>query len=775
MGIFRLLLFFFTTTLVVSGLPPACLPVERSLPPATAPDGSPPDRRQLFRALQQSESILLVYGTRRPEEAGNGRKQAEAFAARYADLPLRILADTAATAGELAGYPLLIVGSPASNRLVDDLGGKLPFAWRGDELLVDGYVFQDPAKVLSLTMYPSPFNPALPLFLFSGSDEAAIWAFFQKQTAAAYRPYAWGNALQVFENDKRVLLVPFAEGGNRVLDYSSAQYYPVGASHSSMPPFELFAYGGLQVDARLNAYLAGLADLLYRIETFVGKTLEDSLLRIEVYPSIETKGMMTRQTRPEEVDHEALTLHKVWNETYREQEGTGAGQLILRQLLGKPARLALEKGLALQFTEKWLFRGYRYWAMRLHRSGNLPTLKTVLDNEDWLRGSPFVLGAAAGSFVEFLLHRLGPEEFIAGYARWQPSRQQLDQLEKDWKSWLDDQPDPVEEPVADTALPYLKGFNFAHQGYDIFNGYGSGQAVASLEKLQKMGANAVSIIPYATLRDPSRPAPLSVDHSARSENDEAVVHAGRAAARLGFRTMMKPHIWVRGGWPGDIRMAKEADWAAFFRYYHDWILHYALLAEAYQFDFLCIGTELSQSTLAREDEWRALIQKVRGLYRGKITYAANWGEEFERLPFWDALDYVGLNCYYPLSADPEASVEDLRRGFRRNIQRVLQVADRAGKPLLFTEIGFTSASTPWINPHEDGRDRQNHPEHQAVCYQVAFEEISRIADCAGLFWWKFPSFPSYSGRPDDICFTPNNKPAADIVKHWFERLGNTDD
>lgn len=47
------------------------------------------------------------------------------------------------------------------------------------------------------------------------------------------------------------------------------------------------------------------------------------------------------------------------------------------------------------------------------------------------------------------------------------------------------------------------------------------------------------------------------------ESDRGLAQTARQARQRGIRTMLKPHLWLRGPggtWPGDIRMSSEADW-----------------------------------------------------------------------------------------------------------------------------------------------------------------------------------------------------------------------
>ena len=129
-----------------------------------------------------------------------------------------------------------------------------------------------------------------------------------------------------------------------------------------------------------------------------------------------------------------------------------------------------------------------------------------------------------------------------------------------------------------------------------------------------------------------------------------------------------------------------------------------------------------KSTLAHEDEWRQIIRSVRGLYNGQITYSANWGEEFEQLAFGDELDFIGINCYYPLSKKTEATDAELKRNFEQVKDKIKNVYQKYQKPIVFTEIGFRSINTPWKNPHAEGDDSFNE-QHQARCYKVILEGI----------------------------------------------------
>jgi hypothetical protein len=244
------------------------------------------------------------------------------------------------------------------------------------------------------------------------------------------------------------------------------------------------------------------------------------------------------------------------------------------------------------------------------------------------------------------------------------------------------------------------------------------------------------------------------------------------AREQGLRVMLKPQIWLRGSWPGDIRMNDDAEWARFFAAYEAWILHYALLAEMYQADMLCLGVELRYATLGHEGYWREIIRRIRKLYAGPLVYAANWGEEFEGITFWDELDYIGIDCYYPLSSKTEAGRAELLGNFREVLERIEAVSEAYKKPVIFTEIGFRSVEAPWQQPHAEAGDRRPDLAAQALCYEIVGEGLAEENWVTGIFWWKWPSFLEYREMEDSRRFSPQGKPAEKVVARWFGQWKN---
>ena len=191
---------------------------------------------------------------------------------------------------------------------------------------------------------------------------------------------------------------------------------------------------------------------------------------------------------------------------------------------------------------------------------------------------------------------------------------------------------------------FQRGVTLAHEGFRTNEGYGSEAAFKQLARLKELGANSVTLVPYGFTRAPEE---TGVSWRGSDETDDRVARTIREARRLGLATVLKPQLWSRGRWTGDIVFTDDAAFRLWMASYRQFILHYAQLAELERADLLVIGTELGGLT-GRQTAWRELIRDVRKVWSGPLTYAANWGEEVERVAFWNELDYIGVNFYYPL-------------------------------------------------------------------------------------------------------------------------------
>jgi hypothetical protein len=303
-----------------------------------------------------------------------------------------------------------------------------------------------------------------------------------------------------------------------------------------------------------------------------------------------------------------------------------------------------------------------------------------------------------------------------------------------------------------------------------------GDRVAVTEKeimaLANNHVNWISQTPFGWMRDPKTSSITMNTKSDRTwwgESDEGIIQTAALAKKQGIRTMLKPHLWVRQGWPGDIEMKSDTAWQRWFTNYEKFILHYAQIAQKTNIEILCIGTELQQTT-RREKEWRTLIAKVRNVYKGKLIYAANFHEEYEHIRFWDALDYIGVQAYFPLAKNQNTALNELVKNWAAPLLAIEKIQKKFNRPVIFTEIGYRSdadaAVEPWRWPQHSPEVKISN-EAQSNCYEAFFRAVWNKHWMAGAYFWKW--YPHGPQRMAEYDFTPQGKPAEKVMAENFRK------
>jgi len=235
--------------------------------------------------------------------------------------------------------------------------------------------------------------------------------------------------------------------------------------------------------------------------------------------------------------------------------------------------------------------------------------------------------------------------------------------------------------------------------------------------------------------------------------------------------MLKPQLWVwRGEFTGNINMKSEEDWKILERTYESFILDYAKVAQEKKVSVYCVGTELEQFVKFRPDYWKRLIEKVKAIYKGELTYAANW-DEYTKTHFWEALDYMGIDGYFPLSKNKTPQIQELKKGWQKHKIIMKRHADSLQKKVLFTEFGYRSVDYSAHKPWEvDYSKTSVNLQGQVNTTQVLFEELWDEEWFAGGFVWKWFIHHDKAGGKNNPRFTPQNKPAEEIVRGFYGRF-----
>ncbi|MBZ9786101.1 glycoside hydrolase [Psychroflexus sp. CAK57W] len=291
------------------------------------------------------------------------------------------------------------------------------------------------------------------------------------------------------------------------------------------------------------------------------------------------------------------------------------------------------------------------------------------------------------------------------------------------------------------------------------------------EDLKQLGSDYIAVMPYAFM--PENENPKLIFDTKRQWSGETVKGIGtdvRILKSQGLQVMIKPHIWVGNGvFTGDISMLSDKDWKQFEENYRTYILTFARLAEQHRVSLLCIGTELHEFVSQRPEFWCRLIDEVRSIYTGKLTYAENW-DKHNNLMLWDSLDFIGIDAYFPISESKTPSLEQVNMVWKDLAKELNSFSKFHNTKILFTEYGYRSIDYAGREPWNSSRNQ--HPANETAQLNLIKGLHQSLWDedwFAGGFLWKwFPNYDPNSKRYKNR-FTVQGKVSEIYLKSFFSR------
>lgn len=218
------------------------------------------------------------------------------------------------------------------------------------------------------------------------------------------------------------------------------------------------------------------------------------------------------------------------------------------------------------------------------------------------------------------------------------------------------------------------------------------------------------------------------------------------AREMGFKVYLRVNLIVTGGWAGELKPRNLETW---FKNYTGYLQRYASLAQNLGVDGFVFGTEMSQ--LDKLEDWRGVVSALRKIYTGRLGYAANW--DSEATSFWDLLDFIGIDAYYPIL--------NLSSWHLNHEKRIEPLQLIYGKPIIFTEIGYRSArgaaSEPW---NWQSRLEKDYSEQYRLYTLFLSCEAPRIN---GFFYWGEAPWAD-----DGTGYSVLGKPAEEAFRAWLK-------
>ncbi len=261
------------------------------------------------------------------------------------------------------------------------------------------------------------------------------------------------------------------------------------------------------------------------------------------------------------------------------------------------------------------------------------------------------------------------------------------------------------------------------------------EMATTIREIRSLGGRWISFHPYAFVQNDG-----SLRHRG-SDDDPTVINPIRTAHREGVRVMLKPHIGYWGSrfaWRGAITFDQEAHWKRFFDDYTRFVVTQAKMAQKTGAALFCVGVE-TKLTLARREDWQRVIEAVRHVYDGPVTYAANW-DSYRQVPFWDLLDYIGIQAYFPLTDAVNPTLDQLDSGWDRVMTQLRQFAQKRSQPIVFTELGYNRSAQAAARPWDDREGGPKADQIKLRCMRIALRRIESEHWLRGVFLWKW--FPT---------------------------------
>jgi len=317
--------------------------------------------------------------------------------------------------------------------------------------------------------------------------------------------------------------------------------------------------------------------------------------------------------------------------------------------------------------------------------------------------------------------------------------------------------------------------------------------LSALDLIKANGATTVTMIPnFFMANQYSNEVKLNVDPNNpwASESDTfAQVKQGILDAKAkGLNVVVKPHVETDNRvWRAEIQPTDPKLW---FANYKNMMVEYAKVAQEAGASMFVVGTEMKSMTdptkvcsdgLTYTQKWGEIIDAVRAVFSGKVTYAAT-DEEALKLQFWDKVDYIGVDAYFSMTNSNTPTVQELIDSWIKpatnwNSQQIYgttsvvdtwkHLSETWGKKVIFTEIGYGSydgvnKSPGWIAGSTVDQQEQKD------CYEALYHVMKNYGGqwLDGAFLWSYQTNldPVYLPPTD---YTTQGKLADAVIKAGY--------
>ncbi len=309
-------------------------------------------------------------------------------------------------------------------------------------------------------------------------------------------------------------------------------------------------------------------------------------------------------------------------------------------------------------------------------------------------------------------------------------------------------------------MEYINGFTFApFAGAGTFDTENARKSLKVMK--ERTGANFVTFVPAGVQSTPQSEN-ICFSSEATMKDDE-LVNMIKYAKTLGLRVALKPTVnCMNGTWRAHISffdedVVCEPKWSNWFQSYIDFQLHYAKIAQENDCEIFIAGCEMVMSE-HREEEWRKVIEEIRTVYDGLVSYNTDKYQE-HNVKWWDCVDIISSSGYYPLG------------DWENQLNRIEAVVKKYDKPFFFAETGCMSVEGSKAIPNNWEINGDIDLEGQAQWFEDMFVACRKREWVKGVCIWSWTA-DLYKKSDTDIQknYETYAKPAEAVIKKYFGSL-----
>lgn len=276
--------------------------------------------------------------------------------------------------------------------------------------------------------------------------------------------------------------------------------------------------------------------------------------------------------------------------------------------------------------------------------------------------------------------------------------------------------------------------------------------------IEKLHINSILFAPEAVQKNAQSE---DIDFSSgRTNSDKELIEIINYAHDKGLKVLLKPTLnCLDGTWRAHINFFDkdvpcEPKWGNWFKSYTAFQSHFAEIAQKTGCEMFLPGCEMV-NTDRREGEWRKLIDDLRQVYSGPISYNCDKYQE-DNVTWWDVVDYISSSGYYPIN------------DWDNQLDRIEKVVKKFNKPFFFAECGCMSTEGSSMIPNDWGLPGGINLNEQAEWYKEMFDKCSKRDFVGGFALW------SWTGKLYDEAYAKEEryydiylKPAMEVVANEY--------